>query len=140
MPSDGTLGHVTYLEPPAWFRPDGPIDLKHQLLLTQWVDTALAGGIAEGLHVGLDNVSETKSYAGDLQAVADVALHMHGDHRVATRFVDYRLAVVTQRLGSPPNWDAVIAVAKALIARRTLKSRAIRRVIQLSCITPSRAT
>jgi hypothetical protein len=115
---------------PKWFSPDTAEDARHDRLLTRYVDTALAGAIAEGIHRGVDDQIAGDSCAGHRAAAIDLAAYLCGSSEIIEKYLDYRVAVVKARLSSRPNWAAVSAVAEALIVQRTITARNTRRIIR----------
>jgi len=125
--NDQTLGRCSFRPPGEWFRPDERLDARTRDRLEERIIISLAGPHTEALHSG---AFDEDAAAEDLARASELADYMcDSDPDESFAYLQW-LGVRTRRLIEREDfWPAVAALARELLARKEVRYKRARQII-----------
>lgn len=119
-----SLGHLIW-KVQSDFNPEISSDRKTLRLLESMILCSLAGPAAEAIYAGRRN---WRGAAGDLEAMVARAIDYTGSPEEANAFVNWLWIRANNTMKA--QWPTVEAVAEALLAKKTLSTREVKKAIK----------
>lgn len=130
----GTLGCITELNAPRWFRPDLQMTPRIRVMAERRILVFFAGKCAQEQYLGK---GVRTGYESDYDAAVALAAKLCSDSDVADAYLTYCLTAAKAVIRR--NWSAVAAVAEALVEVETLSFGQVARLIASTLMQTARS-
>jgi hypothetical protein len=123
IPKDNSLGHLQPHDKPKSIQPEVETSGRTRSWLEREILITLAGLASENRFAGRHN---WRGAGGDFRDAVDIATYLYFEPRLIEKYLSFKIEEAKCFVAAERVWDEIVAVAAALLRRKTLSARDVK--------------